>query len=77
MFRRCSIAAVFSFVYHLAQGALGLARINRMGDVEKDAEILVLRHQLAVLRRQFARPQFIWSDRAIIALLASLVALER
>jgi hypothetical protein len=41
-----------------------------MDDAAKDAEILVLRHQLAVLRRQLARPRFTWSDRAIVALLA-------
>ena len=48
-----------------------------MDGVAKDAEILVLRHQIAVLRRQVARPRFTWSDRALIALLAGLVPKER
>src|ERR1035437_1773859 len=47
-----------------------------MDAAAKDAEILVLRHQLAVLRRQVARPRFTWPDRALVALLAGLVPRE-
>jgi hypothetical protein len=48
-----------------------------MDAIAKNAEILMLRQQLAVLRRQVAHPRFSWSDRALAATLAGLVPRER
>jgi hypothetical protein len=39
-----------SFSYRLVRRVLEAVRIHRMDTTAKDAEILVLRHQLAVLR---------------------------
>jgi hypothetical protein len=47
-----------------------------MDTAAKDAEILVLGHQLKVLRRQVASPGFTWSDQTFVALLAGLVPRE-
>ena len=66
-----------SFLYRLVRRVLGLLCVHWVDAAAKEAEILVLRHQLAVLRRQVARPRFTWSDRALVALLAGLVPRER
>ena len=76
--RRCArIARVScSITFLLVRKLLGLVGIGPSPD-EKDVEIAVLRHQLAVLKRQVARPRFSPTDRAVLATLARFLSRGR
>src|SRR4051794_33039163 len=52
---------------------LGWLVLRARSDTSKEIELLVLRHQLAVLRRQTRRPRVSWADRALIAALTRLL----
>jgi hypothetical protein len=55
------------------QLSAGMALLMR-SEASKTAEILVLRHQVSVLRRHVARPRPTWADRALISALAQLLS---
>jgi hypothetical protein len=63
---------LLKIVHMLTRRVLGLAVLLCRGDRAKDAEVLVLRHQNAVLRRHAGRVRYEPADRAWLAALAGL-----
>ena len=60
-------------VYLFVVRVLGWFALLAGSDAAKDVEILILRHEVAVLRRQVARPRPDWADRAVLAALTRLL----
>jgi putative transposase len=66
------------FVFLLTTRAASWLRLSRREETWKTAEILILRHQLAVLqRRQPRRPNLTWADRALLTTLLSVIPKAR
>jgi putative transposase len=60
-------------IYLLTLRVFGWLVLLARTDAAKDTEILVLRHEVAVLRRQVTRPKPDWADRTVLAALARLL----
>ena len=58
---------VFSLLYLAVRSLLGALVRSRRGLHVKDVEILVLRHELEILRRQVVQPKLRMVDRALLA----------
>jgi putative transposase len=66
------------FVFLLITRTATWLRLSRREETWRIAEILILRHQLAVLqRRQPGRPNLNWADRALLATLLGLIPRAR
>jgi len=66
-----------SFLYVAIRRLLELVVLGRRSDADKDLEIVVLRHEVAVLRRQVKRPVFRASDRAFLAAASRTLSRDR
>jgi hypothetical protein len=53
--------------------SIQLLALLARGDAAKDLEMLVLRHQLTVLRRQTPRPKLELADRALLAAISRVL----
>src|SRR5690349_3801749 len=66
------------FVFLLITQVFGWLRLTRREDAWKTAEILILRHQVAILQRhQARRPKLTWADRALLATLFGVIPRAR
>jgi transposase len=66
------------FVFLLITRVAAWLRLSRREGTWKTAEILILRHQLAILqRRQPRRPKLNWTDRALLAALLGVIPKAR
>ena len=66
-------------IFLVVSRAMSLIRLSQREAWWKDAEILMLRHQLAVAQRERPRAhsRLMWTDRALLALLAGTLPAER
>jgi putative transposase len=68
---------IFSVVYLLVRRLLGCLMMLARDEVSKEAELLVLRHENAVLRRQISRVRYQPGDRLWLAALSRLIPRRR
>ena len=58
-------------IYRLFVVVLSWLALLARSSASKDAELLALRHEVAVLRRGNSRPCLRWPDRAVLSALSS------
>ena len=63
----------FRLAYLVLVRVLSWLALLARSNATKDVEILVLRHEVAVLRRHHPHPRLTWADRAFLSALGRLL----
>ena len=63
------LSVSFRLLYLIFNRLLGWLALLGRASSSKDIELLVLRHEVAVLRRTNSKPRLDWADRALFAAL--------
>jgi hypothetical protein len=71
------LGMILSLVYRTTRRLLGALAVAGRHDASKDTELLVLRHENAVLRRQVQRVRYTWADRLWLTALSGLIPRRR
>jgi transposase InsO family protein len=67
------VAVLVRLIYRSLAALLSWLALSARSSASKNAELLILRHEVAVLRRQNPKPRIDWADRAVLAALARIL----
>jgi hypothetical protein len=67
------VTVLVRLIYRSLVALLSWVALSARSSASKNAEILILRHEVAVLRRGNPRPRIDWTDRALLAALARIL----
>jgi putative transposase len=67
------VTVLVRLIYRSPATLLSWLALLARSSASKNAEILILRHEVAVLRRSNPKPKIGWADRALLAALARIL----